>query len=359
MPAPQAIFIDTGILDREHYDFGSSRIQALLTALEGQNKKLLLPHPTSQEITKHIAEQARQAVITLNKAREAHSLLRSFIGIPQSRLERDQKIQELRNQVLANWEAFKTHFEIHELDYSGVNVAEVMDWYLRVQPPFGPKDKQKEFPDAFALAALRAYATQTGETIAIVSTDNDFKKVCDSTPRLCYFPTLDTLTSELVADQQAARFIQAVVLAQAAIPQLISCITTEFPNRGFDHELDPNGDGHVEDIEVTGCEITPEAIEVIGLEDEEFTIAFAVDVTFDAHVQYEDPNSWVNIGDGDIMYLHRCSGVVADTASITCSARIRTNAAWSEALEITSFRIEEDFIQVREPAPQMNNHDEH
>ena len=42
MPAPHAIFIDTGILDQECYDFASARIQALLAAITVQPKTLLI-----------------------------------------------------------------------------------------------------------------------------------------------------------------------------------------------------------------------------------------------------------------------------------------------------------------------------
>lgn len=361
MPAPQVVFIDTGILERECFDFASSRIKSLLAAVEGQRKTLLLPLPTKLEIEKHLSEQTRLAVVSLMKAREKHALLRGIAGVPQSRAERDRMVELLRTEVLSQWASFQTHFECVELDYSGVSVSEVMGWYSNMQPPFGPGEKQKEFPDAFTLAILRAYATRTGQSIAVVSTDNDFKKFCDSVSKMSYYPDLDTLTSELVADaNERHRFAQAVAMAGAAVPALLARIKKDFPDRGFWHDCAPaDEDEEVENVIAVDCDLTPDDIQVVGINATGFSISFRAEVTFTADVAYADPDSWVNMGDGDIMYLERCAGNVTDTATIHGSAEIETDwgdVAETTAVEVSALKIEEDFIRVRESAPQVHDH---
>lgn len=362
MPAPVNIFIDTGILDRECYDFASSHIKALLEAVEDQNKKLLLPQPTALEIENHIHEKTRQAVVSLMKARQEHAMLRGNTGIPQSRLERDHMIDELRVQVLRQWASFKTNFDCVALDYSGVSVAEVMDWYTQVQPPFGPGKKQKEFPDAFSLAALLAYAVQNNQSVAVVSTDNDFKRFCDTNTQLRFYPDLDTLTSELVADadahKQQQRFTKAVDFAHAAIPALIARIKADFPDRAFWHELAPADENEdIDNIIATDCELTSDDLQVVGIDPQSFSISFRGEVTFTADVAYADPDSWINMGDGEIMYGHRCAGNVTETAVIHGSAHFNIDSEWSEEPEISDLTIEEDSIWMQAPAPQVDDHD--
>jgi hypothetical protein len=357
MPAPQAIFIDTGILDRECYDFSSSRMQSFVTAATGQNKKLLLPLPTKLEIEKHIKEQTRQAIVALMKARERNPLLRTATGIPQNRQERESMAEQLRAQVSAEWGSFQTALECQELDCSGISIPEIMGWYSQVQPPFGAK-KPKEFPDAFALAALRGYTTQSGQQVAVVSTDDDFRSFCLTVPALRFYPDLETLTSELVADADAVqqqRFSQAVILAQQAIPSLRARIMADFPDRGFGHALAHADDSDdVDSVVPTGCDLSAADLQVVGITAQGFTVAFRAEVEFTADVAYADPNSWVSIGDGDIMYLHRCAGNVSDTVAIHGSAEFATD--WTDTPEVAALKIEDQYIWVRTAAPQVDDH---
>lgn len=361
MPAPAAIFIDTSILDGECYDFTSSRIQALITALANQPKKLLLPHPTRQEILKHINERCRQAIVPLVKARETHALLRGKPGIPQSRAERDQMVAQLRQETLAKWTEFQGHFTLQELDYSGIDLSEIMAWYDEVKPPFGLGEKQKEFPDAFALAALRAHAIQVGAPVAVVSIDKDLKKFCDSEPRLRYYSDLDALTAEMVADaNEAVKAAKAEEFAKDAIPGIKELITAAFPDRGFWHESAPaDEDENVANVEVEDCAIEPDDIQVTGITARGLTVAFRAEIIYTADVEYADPDSWMNMGDGDICYMHRCAGNVSDTTTIHGTVTLETDAKWESVLAIKNLTIKEDFITVREPAPQVDDHDEY
>ncbi len=359
MPAPAAIFIDTGILDAECYIFASSRIQALVTSLANQPKTLLLPQPTKLEILKHINERCRQAIVPLMKAREAHALLRGKPGIPQSRTERDQMVAQLRQETLDKWAEFQSRFALQELDYSGVDLAEVMAWYDQVKPPFGLGEKQKEFPDAFTLAALRAYAAQSGAPVAVISTDKDLKKFCDTEPRLRYYPNLDTLTAEMVADaNEAAKATKAEEFAQNAIPGIKELITAAFPDRGFWHESAPGDeDENVENVVVEDCTIEPDDIQVTGITPNGLTISFRAEVTYTADVSYADPDSWVNMGDGDIWYMHRCAGNVTDTTTIHGNVVLELDDEWNEVVELKALTIKEDYITVTTPAPQVDDHD--
>jgi hypothetical protein len=266
----------------------------------------------------------------------------------------------LSAETLAKWAEFQARFTLRELDYSSVNLAEIMTWYDQVKPPFGPGGKQKEFPDAFAVAALRTYAIHAGATVAVVSTDSDLKRFCDGEPLLRYYPSLNALTAEMVADaNEAAKTAKAGAFALASIPAIKDLISAAFPDRGFWHERAPaDEDEDVENVAVEECTIDPEDIQVTGISADGLTVAFRAEVTFTADVAYADPDSWVNMGDGDIWYTHRCAGNVTDTTTIHGTVTIETDEEWQEVQEITNLTIKEDYITVREPAPQVDDHDD-
>lgn len=356
MPAPQTIFIDTGILDRECYDFSSPRISAFLAAACSQDKRLLLPLPTKLEIEKHIRDQALEAITALRKVREKNAFLRSIRGIPQSRAERDRMIEELSAKTIQQWQAFREKLECEDLDCSTVSVAEIMGWYSEVLPPFGP-EKRREFPDAFAMAALRDYTQTSKRPIAVVSTDDDVKAFCATEPLLRFYPDLDQLTSEAVEDEQPKqRFAQAVVLAEQAIPALIARILTVFPDRAFANEDAPGDeDDDVDNVVASECDLTPQDIRIVAITKLGFKISFRAEITFSADVAYSDPDSWVNMGEGDIMYLNECAGNVTDTTEVTGSAYIETD--WEVVGEVCDVKIDDDYILIRERAPRVDDYD--
>jgi len=355
MPAWTAIFIDTCIFDSLRFDFRSPQLEAMVAATKQTGIKLLLPHPVRLEIERHIEEQTSRAVTALKTARRDHPFLRELTGYPLSREDQGKARRQISLKIYRGWQAFQKNFEVVELDYATIDLGEIMGWYDRQEPPFGPGEKRKEFPDAFAFATLRNYARKHSTNVAVVSADNDLLQACENIPELHHFPTLASLTDSLL--QEDARFDAARALAESAIDELKKRIETNFPDRGFYHEIDPDGDSYVDDVKVLQVEIEPEDFDIIGLGHEAFTVSFRATVKFSAFAKHVDADSWVNMGDGDIMYLHRCEGTIEEDTEIDCIARFATDAKWQKAKKLVSLKIEDDLITVYTAAPEVDDHD--
>jgi hypothetical protein len=355
MPAWSAIFIDTCIFDGQRFDFRSPQFEALVAATKHTGIKLLLPHPVCLEIERHIKEQTAGAVSALKSARRDHPFLRELTGYPHSRDDQEKARRQIAGNVERSWLGFRKNFEVVELDYSSINLPEIMGWYDRQEPPFGPGDKRKEFPDAFAFAVLRNYAREQKKNIAVVSSDNDLLRACETVSELHHFPTLASLTDSLL--QENARFTAARTLAESVIEELKKRIAVDFPDRGFYHEIDPDGHSYVDDVKVNEIEIEPEDFDVIGLGHEAFTVSFRATVKFSAFAKHVDADSWVNMGDGDIMYRHRCEGTIEEETEIDCIARIVTDAEWKKAKKLGSLTIQDDLITVYTAAPEVDDRD--
>jgi hypothetical protein len=347
MNLPQAIFIDTCILDAEHYNFASTQLDALVTAAKSKGLKLLLPAPTKLEIMQHVRIMSEEAVAALKCARKEHPFLHRMKSLPD-RQTMSRAAADLQREVLREYEDFCKSFSVENLDYSGVDLKEVMDWYIQNKPPFGSKGKRKEFPDAFSFAALLDYAKRSRETLAIVSADNDFRSACGPFPNIHYFQSLQSLTAALLAEDIHLQAASALVVEFKT--QIVDAIVKRFPNLWFYHADDKKGHGGVMNVCVEKVDLTDSMI--IGLGSQEFTAAFSATVDYSAYVEYDDPDApFIECGDDDYRESHRRKGLVTDNAAISGSVRIKTNEGWTEASEISAINIEEDNIEVGTPAP--------
>jgi predicted nucleic acid-binding protein len=180
MSVPTNIFIDTSILDEQNYNFSSRAIKAFVEAAEVRKAVLLLPDPTRREIERHIENRSQEVVKVLGEAKRKAPFLKKWKAWP---VKRDDFAldYELRKIAMDEWEHFLKHFDVEELDYTGISIEEVMNWYDYQQAPFGSGSKRREFPDALALAALLAYQKKKGVPIAVVSKDRDFQQAIPGT----------------------------------------------------------------------------------------------------------------------------------------------------------------------------------
>lgn len=248
---------------------------------------------------------------------------------------------------IADWESFLKNFKVENLGYDGMNMNQVMDWYDEQKPPFGPGQKEKEFPDAFILASVLAYAKAKSIRIAVVSKDNDFAKFCASQSELPFFPDLSALTEAFIAEVKNQ--VTAIKQAITAHPdQIVAQIREAFPDFTFYPEEDFDGD--VEDVEVQSVDLTN--VRVIGIEDEHCTIAFNADVEFSAYVTYDDPDTMVHDSSEDFhMALFTRAGTVTDTASISATLTLEFDGEWKSILSAFDLDLEKQTITITSRPP--------
>ena len=129
---------------------------------------------------------------------------------------------------------FLGKLECVRLDYEGVSIAAVMDWYDQQTPPFRVGRKQKEFPDALTIAILEHYISVHAEKIAVVSHDPDFKSACERYSELSYYSNLPRLTQHLVSEDFDVPAIRRLIEENdCALEQAIKAALFEF---SFGHE---------------------------------------------------------------------------------------------------------------------------
>lgn len=149
--------------------------------------RLLIPEMMERELMRCLKNCAAKATDELIKKYRAYPVnLSSLPPLPA----KDELESECIDRMTQQWRDFKEHFVVERLPLVG-DLEEVVDWYFKVEPPFGEGKKSKEFPDAFILSALDQYHGEHSANIAVISGDNDFETACKHRRYVAYFPNLN------------------------------------------------------------------------------------------------------------------------------------------------------------------------
>ena len=168
------------------------------------------------------------------------------------------------------------------LDYAGVDINDVMNWYDSAEAPFAEGKKRKEFPDALAIAALVAHANKAATYIAVVSADKDFNAACDRFTYLMYFPSLPALLELLLSDDKRLNHVRRTQVAQAdaqlteAVEDALDGIPIYHSERAFNDD--------VEASEINNVSLSD--IRIVALGDHDCTVAFEIEVEFTATLHW-------------------------------------------------------------------------
>lgn len=355
MPLPRTIVIDTNVFDQHAYHFASPTIQKFVDLAKVEKFTLLLPDPLHREIKRHISEKSHAVAAALKKVSREAPLIYRWPHWPGSKAS--TIATDIETATLADWEKFLKNFTVEKLGYKDIDLEQIMDGYDSKQPPFGEGNKRKEFPDAFAVAAVVAYSKANTTQVAVVSADPDLKKACTLHPGLIHFPDLPAYTDALLAEvARTATITEAIKAAIAANPApILARIREAFPDLTFYPEEDLDGD--VEDIEVKSAELSN--IRVISIKPDHCTVAFDADVEFSAYVSYDDPDTMVHDSSEDFhMALCQRAGTVTETTCLSATIYLDFDDEWKSILDAYDLEFDERTITIDARPPIRHDDDD-
>lgn len=309
MSVPTIIFIDTSIFDESMYNFESASMVAFKDSVADAQISLLMPDSTLREIQRHMKEKASTAVTALEKAAHKAPFLRTLPHWPLTKKEPSFLKYELGKIVSKQFESFIDLFKLIKLDYNGIDIKQIMDWYDTRMAPFSER-KKGEFPDAFAVAAIEQYRVDSDSVVAVISKDADFKKACERFIGLMYFPSLAAYSEALKSKDKRLATIQANLHSERA--RINDAINESFV--GCEFTIEANWEGYVSDVEITNFESI--AFHVMGIGQNTYTVVFEGEIEYSAHVSYDDLESATYEKGEPIMIHHTIEGVVTETAEI-------------------------------------------
>ena len=332
MSLPTAVFLDTSILAGQQFNYSSSALASFIPVARQKQLALLLPDPTKREITRQIRERSIAALRALEGARRRAPFLAKWKHFPQLP-DTHSGDWEVKSVAESEWKKFLTQFTVIELAYDGVRIETIMSWYDSIRAPFGEGKKRKEFPDAFAIAALSAYAEKTRTFVAVVSADPDFKIACDRFPFLLHFGSLPALTERLLSETQAIDVIRDVVQGDKSL--LKEAIGEAAETIGYYHQDEKYKD--IDQVDFEGVET--DEIRVVGLGDLDCTVTFDAQIYFRARLRWTEQSPY----DGE---SRDHSERVRDHALISGTAKLKIKSDRAGIERVSFIELDQAEVEV-------------
>ena len=330
MSVPNVIFIDTNIFDRQNYNYESSVFVSFAQKVKDKGITLLLPHPMELEVQRHIKERVQEAINALKKAKHCAPFLTKWKHWPVKKESFFSLSRELDGIAWQEWERFLQLFNVVRLSCEHVQLKEVMQWYDSGRAPFGKGKKRKEFPDAFAIAAVSEYAVQNNLAVAVISHDSDMGSACDHFPSLLHFPSLPAYTEAILSKDK--RLEEARLLLTKNEDTIVEHFCEAFYELGFYLEIP--GEYELEEVNITGLDL-PE-LRIVALGKAECTVAFEADISFKARFSFYDTETYETSG----------SYTAEDSTPITGTAKVRFTDTWDKIDEIFSVKLDKEDVGV-------------
>ena len=231
----------------------------------------------------------------------------------------------------------------------------IFDLYFSGEPPFGPgKGRKSEFPDAYALLTLEAYAAAAGKLLLCVSADKGWIEFAARSIHLvCVARLEDALELFNVADQHLAEAIVQEWLAMDA-EERIEAVESAFELRLEDLDFDVEADARLDwDAEPLGAVVQflePDKTgrpQVIDVRDGAvtFTVEVEAQVCFEASFEFYARDSvdkdYINLGTREAYAVRP----VPFELTIKADRSLEHGPVFHE-VDVTSARVDVDFGYV-------------
>jgi hypothetical protein len=349
---PEAVFLDAQVFERASFNFSSTQFASLQKHLETGRLRLILTDITVTEVKCRIDETVRKEVAAHAKLAKASRVLRSSqLAKPAlSDLDQEAVVKELHDALNVFLEDNKAEI----IDTSEQEAGPVFERYFAGKPPFNNTvDKRYEFPDAFAIDALKQWTDDNGEELFAVSEDKLFQQGCAECPDIHVKSTLVEMLDHVASDdERVAEFIREQLKARAG--KIGKEAASQFEELGF-HLVDEWGDI---EVEVTNTTLTdePEIVD-IGVKEANAQMVFEAD--YNAYVSYEDSTSGVyDSEEGRMMFMETRNVTARKTHELVVDLHINFSGFDPDEFDVDEVILVEPASGIRIRVPERDWEDD-
>ncbi|WP_353930576.1 PIN domain-containing protein [Okeanomitos corallinicola TIOX110] len=310
-PPPRLVTLDTQVFNSYNFHYNSKPFQTLVKLSQEEKIRLLLTSVTLNELRAHIIEGAKLAseavktgINNLDHTRSKPPKGKEKIKISKNSdllYEFKKKVQELvpnfeqiKHELLDKLEIFLQETDFQKIEVDQVSVVDIFENYFSGNPPFGEGKKKSEFPDAFALLALKKEAKDRNKIIYVVSGDSDWEKFCSSSEDLCWIGNLDELLENIIRETDSDEVDVCYELYRDKENEIERYIEDKFSD--LDFSIDLSGSSLIEwgseEIEVNVNSVHIINSSLVEIDDSDLdqpSVVFELEaeVNYDANVSYE------------------------------------------------------------------------
>lgn len=311
------IFIDTSIFVGANFHYQSSTFRQLITLARESYLFVYLTPITIGEVKANIHDRVESAHRAVQKCKKEAMVLRHLPDDTYKGFFIDFDVKAVEESLIQQFEKFISEARANIVPVSGTSIDQVFNQYFSLSPPFGIGKKKSEFPDAFALAAMREWCATKGQKIYVISTDGDMARACEGDKALIFLESLEALLNIVATDNKIL-----ATFAASAFEHLESEITREiikqFNLLGFIVE---DEEGEVDSIEAKDVDINKSYL--IYVTNREASFRLDVSIDYSADITYYDPDSGIyDPEEGVMLYRETIDETLERTVEVNVDVQI-------------------------------------
>lgn len=338
------VFVDTSAYEQKNYQFGEYALGRLQELVEDNKLHLLITDVTKGEIKSHLKKLAEDSVSKIKSIQKDAMFLRNTPNLPCFGIFTKLTADEIFNIVDKKFVDLVEGGYVEEVSVSTVDPKIVFEKYFSRTAPFEKDSKKHEFPDAFALEAIRQIAEQRLQSIYIVSNDGDMKSYAESTENLLYLNSVDEIIDLVVRNDaelaQPAKFADSVF---ESIKENLMVQTETLLRGGEFYSDDINGwDDEIDSVEIESVEIIHKSLLNVTNEEAQYEIVFQCLIKAHYSIPDYDRSPW----DGeDKSYVFVLKNIVTKSHCEKYSAYV--TISYADGLKVNGEVDELDFVESR------------
>lgn len=277
------VFIDTSVFKANNYFSATSKINKLAELASKGRISIVLTSITKAEIIKHLTRDIENVRKSVKK--KDNEVLRNIKGTD----EYFSALDEMDAEKTAN-ELVKTFIQrigayVIGLEYCK-DIEGIFRKYFKQEFPFSEK-KQKEFPDAFALAALEGYNHRSRYKMIVLSTDSDMQNYeSDELYAVDYKKYISEKMSEDV--DLSALYTELSSNSERLKDELKNEIEEFLDDQSLYYDRVENGDIHYISVSDVCVDFNADEVYINESNDETIEFELEIHVSYRVSISYDD-----------------------------------------------------------------------
>ncbi|WP_349928672.1 PIN domain-containing protein [Acinetobacter sp. A1-4-2] len=341
------VFIDTSAYENKNYQFGQHILGRLQELIEQEKIHLLVTDVTKSEIESHLKKKSVEAASKIKHITKDAMFLRNTSELDCYGIFTKVSSDEIYDLVHKKFLEFLAGRCVEIISVSSVDPNVVFNAYFHNLPPFDKESKKHEFPDAFALEAVRQISLGRGHAVYIVSSDGDMKSFCANENSFIHLESVDDLIDLIVRSDKAyeepTKFADEVFeLLQEKIKALA---LQALVDGEFNYENTEPFDDVIRSIDIDSVTIKKKTLQNVDAEWAEYSVEF--DVTVIANYQFSDydRSPW-DPEDKQYLFVLNNESIIKHKETYTAHLMLTYDDGLKAKADIGELNFEESYFEL-------------
>ncbi|MUI54401.1 PIN domain-containing protein [Aliivibrio fischeri] len=288
------VFVDTSAYEQKNYQFGEHALGRLQELVEGEKITLLITDVTKSEIQSHLKKLSQDAAAKLKKIQKEAMFLRNTPDLPCYGIFTKQSSDSIYEIVNDKFLELIEGDCVEEISIGTVDPKIVFANYFDKKAPFSNDAKKYEFPDAFALEAIRNIADARQQKIYIISSDSDMKSYADSFENLIYLSSIDEIIDSVIRHDvdlaEPAKFADSNFITLQ--DEILERVQSYLEGSEFYSDVIDNWEDEIVEVNITEIEIEHKSLLDVTTDEAKYEVVFKCNLTVEYSIADYDRSPW-------------------------------------------------------------------